>query len=152
MSKLPKQVYMKSILSLLLVSLMIFSGFNCSKKNASVAPNEQILIKAKEVVTKANVSCNTVNPELSLQWLKEIIIKAEEDKQTKKHRGNYMGKIYATSYRSQPVFSVQMALGSGGIYAYVYDCGGKTVYIEQSDTSKFAQDTQNGTLIYANAP
>lgn len=140
---------MKPLLSFLLFTLMIFTGFKCSK-NVSDLPSDQINIKIKEVITKANAACGSMNPDQSLQWLKDIIVKAEEDKETKKHLGNYMGKIFSTSYQNQPVFYISMAMGSGGIAAYIFDCDGIAVKIEPNDVG-FEQDAQK-TLIYSNVP
>jgi phosphoribosylformylglycinamidine (FGAM) synthase-like amidotransferase family enzyme len=113
--------------------------------------NKQIDEKTQEVVTNANTICGSANPEQSLLWLKGIIQKAEEDRLTKKYMGNYMGKITSTSYRNEPVFYIRMALGSGGIYAYIYDCNGKTVYINPDDMLIFEQNAQQGKLIYSNS-
>ncbi len=45
-----------------------------------------------------------------------------------------------------------MALGSGGIYVYNYDCNGKAVIIEPNDITSFTQNAQMGSLIYSNVP
>lgn len=131
---------------------VLFAGYNCSNKDASDLQNDLAEVKIQEVVTSANTVCGSANPEQSLQWLKEIISKAEEDKETKKYSGNYMGEIRLTSYRNQPVFHIRMALGSGGVYAYVYDCDGKTVSINSDDMIEFEQSAQQGKLIYSNGP
>lgn len=141
---------MKPLLSFLLFILMIFTGLKCSKKNVSDLPGDQINIKVNEVITKANTSCGSTNPEQSLLWLKDIIVRAEEDNRTKKHLGNYMGKIFLTAYKNKPVFYINMAMGSGGIAAYIYDCSGIAVRIEPADTG-FEQVAQK-SLIYSNVP
>ncbi|MBB1287402.1 hypothetical protein HRH25_23705 [Flavisolibacter sp. BT320] len=125
---------------------------NCGKKSINNGEDEQIKITASQVVNKANAACNSLSPEQSLQWLNDIIKKAEEDRLTKKHMGNYMGKIFLTSYQTRPVFYIKMTLGSGGIYAYIYDCNGNSVSIAGNEMTSFEQQAQQGTLIYSNTP
>lgn len=141
---------MKPLLLILLFILMIFTGFRCTKNNSN-SPEKQIDLKIKEVVAKANTPCGSVDSDQSLQWLQEIVRKAEEDKRTKKYSGNYMGKIFLTSYHNQSVFYISMAMGSGGIAAYIFDCDGIAVKIDPSDVG-FEQDEQKRTLIYSNVP
>lgn len=140
---------MKSLLSILLFTLIIGAGFKCIKNNSDLA-GEQTNIIIKEAITKANASCGSINPDQTLQWLKDIIVKAEEDKQTKKYMGNYMGKIFLTVYKNNPVFYISMAMRSGGIAAYIFDCNGTTVSIDPADTG-FEQVAQK-SLIYSNVP
>lgn len=141
---------MKPLLLILFFVLMIFTGFRCTK-NISNSSDEQINLKIKEVVAKVGTPCGYVDTDQSLQWLKDIIRKAEEDKRTKKYSGNYMGKIFLTSYHNQSVFYISMAMGSGGIAAYIFNCDGIAVKIDPSDTG-FEQDEQKRTLIYSNVP
>jgi hypothetical protein len=143
---------MKSYLQYLLCIFILFSGNNCSKKDTFDSQSELNSRKTQEVITRANTICGSANPEQSLQWLKEIITKAEEDRLTKKYGGNYMGEIRSTSYNNQPVFYIRMLLGSGGIYAYIYDCNGKTVTISTDDMVEFEQNAQQGQLVYSNKP
>lgn len=142
---------MKRLLLILLFISMIFTGFRCTK-NISDSPTDQVNLKIKEVIAKANTSCESVHPDQSLQWLKDIVMKAEGDKRTKKYLGNYMGKIFLASYHNQPVFFITMMLGSGGLYGYRYDCNGDKVTIPQNDIITFDQNAQKSTLIYSNVP
>lgn len=141
---------MRFLLFIPICTLMLFAGLRC-KKNISEEPQEQGNLILKEVVAKANISCGSLHPDQSLQWLKNIVTKAEEDKRTKKYLGNYMGKIFLTSYHNQPVFYIDMAMRSGGIAAHIFNCEGIAVKIESSDTG-FEQDEQKRTLIYSNVP
>lgn len=131
--------------------IMLLMACNCTRnKNNSELQKQEIEVKTKEALTNANTACGFANPEQSLLWLKDIIQKAEEDKLTQKYNGNYMGKIFLTSYHNQPVFYIRMALGSGGIFAYVYDCNGITVSISQNEMTTFEQNAPQGKLIYSN--
>lgn len=142
---------MKSLLPVLLLILLIFSVPGCSKKVPDV-PNEQLAIKLKEAITKANTSCGFMYPFISLHWLTDIITKAEEDKVTKKYMGNYMGRIFLSSYHNQPVFCITMMMGSGGLKAHLYDCKGRNAIIDRNSVPDFDQMALNGILIYSNFP
>ncbi|MBS1574999.1 MAG: hypothetical protein JST09_06805 [Bacteroidetes bacterium] len=137
-----------------LLFLMCASLFvsQCGKKGIKENEERQINLTASQAVNKANTGCNLSSPEQALQWLSDVIKKAEEDRMTKKYMGNYMGKIFLTSYQSRPVIYIRMAMGSGGIYAYVYDCTGNTVSINDSEMISFEQQAQQGILIYSNIP
>lgn len=142
----------KNYLPYLFYLLISLTGYNCSKKNECDLQNQRMNSKIQEVVASANAVCGAANPEQSLLWLKEIISKAQEDKNTMKHQGNYKGKIFSTSYHNQSVFYITMMMRSGGLYAYIFDCTGKTVTIEQNDVSDFSQNAEKGMLIYSNVP
>ena len=55
---------MKHLLLMLFSILMLFTGFRCTK-NISEASDEQIDLKIKEVVGKANTSCGSVHPSIT---------------------------------------------------------------------------------------
>lgn len=139
---------MKNLILILFFTVLTFAGFKCSKNDSNL-PVDPI----KEVITKANTACGSMNPDQSLQWLKDIVVKAEEDKGTKKHLGKYMGKIFLTSYQNRPVFYITMNMGSGGLAFYLFDCGGTTVRVSPNDdVLAFSQTAQKGELIYTNVP
>ena len=48
-----------------------------------------------------------------------MITKAENDK-----TGNYIGTIWLIKYKGKDIFVTDMALGSGGIANYFFDCSG----------------------------
>ena len=142
---------MKNLISLLFLSLMLFSGIACSKSSADL-PDEKINTSLKDGLAKASTACGSVNPD-QLQWLKDIILKGEEDKETMKHVGMYRGKIFLTSYQNKPLFFIMMPMGSGGIYAYLFDCAGTTVrFSPTDDVLAFSAEAQKGELIYTNMP
>lgn len=143
---------MKPFTRIFLLSCTFFLLSNCVKQSNDNGEEEQIGLAIDRVVNKANAACNSPAPQQSLGWLSDIIRKAEEDRLTLKHKGNYMGKIYLTSYQAQPVFYITMMMGSGGIYAYMYDCKGSRIYIAESDVTSFYQQAQQGTLIYSTMP
>ncbi|MBC8153527.1 MAG: hypothetical protein H7Z72_11500 [Bacteroidetes bacterium] len=97
--------------------------------------------------------CGVKNPAQDLPWLKEIITKAEEDKATGAHQGNYLGTIYVDEFKNQPVFMVKMMMGSGGLYAYAFKCDGARLYFDKegSPTMFFDIEKKNNVL-YTNSP
>ena len=139
-------------LRILFVCLMIFAGINCSKQvdDLPIDPPIAKRITLKEAIAKANSACGFANPDESLQWLKDIIVKGEEDIETMKHMGNYKGIIYSTTYQNKPVFYIRMAMGSGGLAVYIFDCTGTRVTISPNDVLAFSLEAQKGVLIYSN--
>ncbi len=140
---------MKFSLAILFFTLMVFTGINCSK-NADLSND---LLTTEQGIAKANAACGSAKQDQSLQWLKDIIVKAEEDKQSMKHKGNYLGRIFLSSYHEKPVFYIKMTMGSGGLYFYAFDCKGIAVKFDSNDEMlAFSQYGQKGTLIYSNVP
>jgi hypothetical protein len=143
---------MRNLIWIILFGLITITGFACSKNVSDLAVDEAN-IPINEALAKANSACESTNPEQSLKWLRDIVIKAEEDKKTSKHMGNYMGKIFSTSYQNKPVFFITMIMGSGGLAYYVFDCDGSKVNIIQGqDEITFSDRAEKGQLIYSNVP
>ena len=130
---------------LLFCTFLILAWISCSKE-ADNLPDERVPVNLEEVLSKANAGCGFANAGQSLQWLEEIIVKGEEDIDTRKHMGNYLGRIFLTTYHDQPVFYVEMQMGSGGRPGHFLDCSGKAVAITAGDYP------QKGTLVYSNVP
>ncbi|SFF17770.1 hypothetical protein [Spirosoma endophyticum] len=97
-------------------------------------------------------SCGVKNPAKDLPWLKDIITKANEDKATMAHQGNYMGSIYLESLRDEPVFLVKMMMGSGGLAGYFFRCDGQRVYPTAEEITTVVAGYQNKKVVYANLP
>ena len=72
-------------------------------------------------------ACGVENPKNNIEWLAELIKKAETDKS-----GNYLGSIWLEKYNGNDIFVIDMALGSGGIAYYFYDCKGNS-FIPESE-------------------
>ena len=71
--------------------------------------------------SEANETCETCGDQQqeNLPWLKELIEKAKTDK-----TGNYLGFIWLEHYNGKDIFVTNMALGSGGILNFYFDCSG----------------------------
>ncbi len=95
-----KMKIMKWIFSLALVFMTIFLG--CEKK-----PDLKIV-------------CGVENPAENLAWLADLISKAEND-----NTGNYIGHIWIKAYNGKDYIITDMAMGTGGIMYYCFNCQGE---------------------------
>jgi hypothetical protein len=98
--------------------------------------------------------CGVSNPTRDLGWLRDIISKAEQDKASKTYQGNYMGKIYLETYNGSPVFLCDMAMGSGGIGGYVFNCDGVKEQFNNDprEVELFFTSAKKTNVIYSNVP
>ena len=147
---------MKNLIGTLFISLMIFAGIKCGK-HVDDLPSDPVKVKRitlKEAITKANSACGFANPDESLRWLKDIIVKAEEDIETRNNLSNHIGRIYLHVYQNKPLFYIQMPLGSSGLPGHIFDCTGTTVTTSQNgDILSFPVEPQKHfQLIYSNVP
>lgn len=99
-----------------------------------------------------NLVCGVKYPTQDLPWLKEIIKKAEEDKATGTYKGNYLGKIYLESFKGQPIFLVEMMMGSGGLGGYLFRCDGQRVFPTEEETLMLFNSIQKKNMVYTNFP
>ncbi len=86
-------------------------------------------------------ACGIKEPQKNIEWLSKLIAKAENDK-----TGNYWGTIWLEKYKGNDVFVTDMALGSGGIMYYYFDCQGNAFVPESHPEMKF------NCVIYTNIP
>lgn len=84
----------------------------------------------------------------SMVWLSDMLIKAEEDRTGKTHKGNYIGVIALIKYKSQPVVYTNFGLGSGGIAFYLFDCNGNPVSCDADDEVGKIPDLARENIIY----
>ncbi|NOY96574.1 MAG: hypothetical protein GXO81_09395 [Chlorobi bacterium] len=88
--------------------LIIFFTLSCKKGNDTY-------IKPLNVLN----ACGKEDPLNQLGWLNELANKSLNDKS-----GNYIGNIWIVSYEGSDIIVTDMALGSGGILYYFFDCNG----------------------------
>lgn len=144
-------------LFILISYLLSFFLFSCQNKDKIEIPAIDENIKA----------CGIKQPQKNLPWLKELIKKAETDK-----TGNYLGTIWLIRYKERDIFVTDMALGSGGIANYFFDCSGNHLiwrrgesycpsdfvgshhfFIEdEEDFGVFFHSTKLDVVIYTNIP
>jgi hypothetical protein len=86
----------------------------------------------------------------TMVWFSDMLRKAEEDRISNTHKGNYIGIISIIYYKSQPVIYTDFALGSGGVAFYLFDCNGNPVSCQADEATKLpgvANERKN--IIYA---
>lgn len=110
-------------------------------------PEAELGLPAPEAIIKAKSICGQDD----MDWLAEIIHKAEEDKKEKKHKGNYIGWISSTEYNGTTLFVVSMMLGSGGLPYRLFDCNGNLVDYPHNAVAPpaFADPKGRGEIIYS---
>jgi hypothetical protein len=107
----------------LIISLTLVLSFSC-KKNDN---NEKL-------------TCGVKNPLEELEWLKELVQKADNDT-----TGHYMGTIYLEKVGDEDAFFVEMAMGSGAIMGGWYDCYGNLFHPDE-------EIPKRDSIIYKNTP
>jgi hypothetical protein len=129
---------MKNIVYLFLLTLTVLS---CRKDDK--IPVTEFGFSAEEAVSRAQSVCGAKN----MPWLNEIISKAEEDKKDRTHKGNYIGSVSIIEDRGKSLFLVNMAMGSGGILVWIYDCSGNQVKVDHPE--KFSDPKSNRKALYS---
>lgn len=126
---------------LVILTALICLALQCEKQQTIPEPES------------VRLTCGVKDPAKELTWLKDIITKADEDKATMAYKGNYLGKIYLESFRDQPVFMVEMMMGSGGLAIYLFGCYGQRIMDVSSEeiTTTIAR-FQRKNLVYSNFP
>ncbi|ARK09674.1 hypothetical protein A6C57_04625 [Fibrella sp. ES10-3-2-2] len=126
---------------LITLTALICLALQCETKQASPEPESGVL------------TCGVKDPAKELAWLRDIITKAEADRTTKTHSGNYIGTIYLEKFNDKDVFHTDMAMGSGGLTMRVYYCDGQSVSFTDNDQMlAFVRSLKKTNLIYTNTP
>ena len=110
----------------LIISLILLLSFSCEKNDN----NEKLI-------------CGVKNPLEELEWLKELVQKAETDT-----TGHYKGTIYLEKVGDEDAFFVEMSMGSGGIAGALYNCDGTQIKIDGQTVLPPKRDS----IIYRNIP
>jgi len=84
----------------LIISLIVFLSLSCERND-----------------NNENLICGVKKPLEELEWLKELVQKAETDT-----TGHYKGTIYLEKIGNEDAFFVEMSMGSGGIKGAFYNC------------------------------
>jgi len=125
-------------------SFLLFLFQSCKE---DISPLEEEVI-SQEILEKLKNSCGTSE----FSWLQEIITKAEEDYKSRTYEGNYIGTMYLEEHQNKPVIFVNMSMGSGGIYGYLYHCDGSKVDLNPSEVETFFSNLKKDQIIYSNLP
>lgn len=100
--------------------------------------------KESDSENKSITACGVENPTENLAWLAEIISKAESD-----NTGNYLGQIWIKKYNDTDYIVTNMAMGSGGIMYYCFNCNGVIANIVDID---FYNSLTDNEIVYSNIP
>lgn len=115
---------------ILLVMWVIFFTLSCEKEgNNYIKPLKEIS------------ACGYDDPLNQLEWLNELANKSLDDK-----TGNYIGSIWLITYENSDIIVTDMALGSGGIAFYFFDCN----EVQPSDLEDLSLDELNSFLTDSN--
>jgi hypothetical protein len=109
--------------NILIISLFLLLSSSC-KKNDNI---EKLI-------------CGVKKPLEDLEWLKELVQKADNDT-----TGQYMGTIYLEKVGDEDVFFVEMAMGSGAVMGGWYDCSGNLIHPDE-------EIPKRDSIIYNNTP
>ncbi len=114
---------MKKIFLISIIGLLLFS---CNKNEAHV--------------------CGVEDPIAQLDWLSEIVTKAETDT-----TGNYKGSIYLGNYKDKTIIVCDMAMGSGAIMYHFFNCDGSNIIFVEPE-SPLAVKIYKNEILYTNLP
>ena len=86
----------------------------------------------------------------ALPWLRDMLTKAEEDRVSKTHQGQYIGIISIVKYQNTVLFYTNFGLGSGGIAYYLFDCKGDKIHSTISGSGNIPGEArQRKNIIYS---
>ncbi len=91
-----------------IILLIISFAYSCTKDNT-------IFIEPLNDIS----ACGKADPINELDWLNDLAYQALHDR-----TGNYLGNIWIISYNNSDIIVTNMALGSGGIMYYYFNCEG----------------------------
>lgn len=98
-----------------------------------------------EAISIAGNACNGEK----MEWLEDLLIKAEEDRVSMAHKGRYIGWISRTTYQEKPHFVVMFATDALGFQ--LFDCSGNWVHPKEGEKfPSFLNSPDRGEIIYSN--
>jgi len=136
---------MKTLLYLVITGFAILA---CTKDSLDAgSPESELGFSVAEASSMASQACGKT----PIIWLEDILEKAEDDKASMKHLGNYIGWISLTTFKGKPHFVVNMGMGSGGLAFRLFDCGGNWILPQKDETfPNFVSDPKaRGKVIYS---
>lgn len=138
---------MKNVLILFLALALMYA---CQKESDNDPEADLQDIELAFQTAQSKSTCGQV----SISWLQDLLIKAEEDRVSMKHKGNYIGIVSIVQYRESSLFYTNFMLGSGGIAFYLFDCDG--VFFADISSEDYAFFNREGwkrqNIIYSSYP
>jgi len=134
---------MKSVFVLFISSILVFG---CQKAGKNEPEEELQDIERAFQAALDESSCGRA----SLSWLRDLLVKAEEDRLSMAYNGHYVGVISMIRYRGNTLFYTDFALGSGGIAYYLFDCDGENIVITGEGAGEIPNEAKKrGNIIYS---
>ncbi len=134
---------MKNIFVLFVVLAMV-SGCQKESENEPEIELHDIELAFQTALDKS--ACG----EASLSWLHDLLAKAEEDRVSMAHKGNYLGIVSIIQYQGSTFFYTNFMMGSGGIRFYLFDCEGNHVPYSVISSFDFdAEGRRRNNIIYS---
>jgi hypothetical protein len=122
---------------------LILLALGCQKEKIEIDNDLHDIEKSIAIARRA---CGVT----ALPWLSDMLTKAEEDRISKTHQGQYVGIISILKYQNTALFYTNFGLGSGGIAYYLFDCTGDRVYPTTADEGNIpAEASQRKNVIYS---
>ncbi len=108
------------------------------------------LSDVKASLEKVKNHCNST----SVSWAQDLFQKADEDKKTNAHKGNYLGYVSAIKVQNKNLLYTNFMMGSGGVAFYTIDCEGNPYsnYSMEFLTQALEQGKNVKNVIYSNFP
>lgn len=101
--------------------LILLSILSCRSDNKTVEPID--LHDIDTALARAKGNCK----KKSMDWLRTMLQKAEEDRTKFAHGGQYIGEIALVKGKNGSAIYTNFGLGSGGIAYYLFDCDGNPI-------------------------
>lgn len=127
----------------LIILIMLFCFISC-RKNEAVPENKTV----DYAMLVAQSACMNV----PVNWLGDLLVKAEEDRTTGAHQFQYRGKVAIMNFKNKTLFVVDFNQGSGGIMYYLYTCSGDFAVMTPDDAVQLTSMIPKAKVIYNNMP
>ncbi|GAB2767703.1 hypothetical protein GCM10027275_07680 [Rhabdobacter roseus] len=119
--------------------LIVLVAIGCKNERVDLQDTPHALARARK-------ACG----QNALPWLEDLLTKAEADRTSQAHQGQYIGTVSLIKYQGTPLFYTNFGLGSGGIAYYLFDCQGKPFFITGEDGAKvLGQATKKENILYS---
>lgn len=129
-----------------LLYLCLLFAFSCTED--FVLDQNQILNDDLQNIEKSLQAALKVCNSEAMPWLSEMLQKAEEDRLYQEHMGQYTGYISVVQYKKEIYFYTTFPMGSGGIYAYIFDCNGtRQQSLPEEQLTYFHKTARNRNLV-----
>lgn len=127
--------------------------FGCQKADGNKPEME---LHDIELAFQTALSGNACGGGASLSWFYDLLTKAEEDRVSMAHNGQYIGIISMIRYEGNTLFYTDFGLGSGGVLFYLFDCEGDIVIpsmLNKDDPFYFFREGEKKhNIIYSTLP